>query len=71
MDVSLSRLSPREREVAESIYSLVPRKIAVKDMAISISTFNAYLHNCYLKLNVRTPVELALFMEREKVKEAA
>jgi DNA-binding CsgD family transcriptional regulator len=62
----LSRLAPREKELAEALHRGMSRKDICSCMGISSNTLQNYLGTIYLKLGITSVSQLVLAVERRK-----
>lgn len=65
---SLSRLSPREREVLESLVEGLPNRLIARRLNISEKTVKAHLTNIFRELDVTDRTQAALWAARHGVK---
>ena len=63
----LSKLSPREMEVAGALNRGVSRKDICASMGISTNTLQNYINSIYKRLDIGSVAELVLIVERAKV----
>ena len=62
----LSKLAPREMELAGAMHRGISRKDICASMGISSNTLQNYLGNIYLKLGITSVAQLVLAVERAK-----
>jgi two-component system nitrate/nitrite response regulator NarL len=61
---SISRLTPRELEVAQMVHSGGNNKLIARELAISERTVKAHLSAIFRKLNIENRLHLALFFNQ-------
>ena len=61
---SMSRLTPRELEVAQMVHSGGNNKLIARELAISERTVKAHLSAIFRKLNIENRLHLALFFHQ-------
>ena len=61
---SMSRLTPRELEVAQMVHSGGNNKLIARELAISERTVKAHLSAIFRKLNIENRLHLALFFNQ-------
>ena len=62
---SMSRLTPRELEVAQMVHSGGNNKLIARELAISERTVKAHLSAIFRKLNIENRLHLALFFNQK------